>query len=61
MLNITSTEAYHIKNLLNCQSTLYKKLINFSDYAVDPQFKQTFNKAAQTTLSNKEKLLSFLT
>ncbi len=60
MTNISQTELYHLKNLINCQNTIYQKLINFSDYAVDPQFKQAFNKAAQNTLSAKEKLLSFL-
>ena len=60
MPNITLSEAYHIKNLLNYQNVIYKKLINFADYAVDPQFKQAFNKAAQNTISNKEKLISYL-
>lgn len=60
MSNISQNEFYHIKHLINCQTTLYKKLINFADYAVDPQFKQAFNKAAQNTLTAKENLLSLL-
>lgn len=60
MSNITQTELQHIKHLLNCQDTLYQKLTNFADYSVDPQIKQTFNKAAQNTLTTKQKLITFL-
>lgn len=60
MSNITNCELYTLKDLILSHNTFYQKLINFADYAVDPQFKQTFNKAAQNTLSSNEKLISFL-
>lgn len=59
MANITQIELQHLKHLINCQNTIYQKLINYADYAVDPQFKQAFNKAAQNSLTVKEKLLTF--
>ena len=60
MTNITQIELQNLKHLINCQNTIYQKLVNYADYAVDPQFKQAFNKAAQNSLTVKEKLLTFL-
>lgn len=60
MANITQIELQHLKHLINCQDTMYQKLTNYADYAVDPQIKQAFNKAAQNTLTTKQKLLTFL-
>ena len=60
MQNITVLELQDLKRLINIQNINYQKLMNYSDYAVDPQIKQTFNKAAQDALNNKEKLLDFL-
>jgi len=59
MQNITVLELQELKRLINIQNINYQKLMNYSDYAVDPQIKQTFNKAAQDALNNKEKLLGF--
>ena len=59
MPNITVLELQDLKRLINIQNINYQKLMNYSDYAVDPQIKQTFNKAAQDALNNKEKLLDF--
>ncbi len=60
MPNLTEIELQHLKHLIEYQEINYQKLINYSDYAVDPQIKQTFNKAAQDSLNTKEKLISFL-
>lgn len=60
MANIDEVELQHLKHLLNYQETMYHKLTNYADYAVDPQIKQAFNKAAQNTLTTKQKLASFL-
>jgi len=59
MQNLTETELQNLKHLIERQETNYQKLKNYSDYAVDPQIKQTFNKASQDTLNIKEKLISF--
>ena len=59
MQNMTVLELQNLKRLINIQNINYQKLMNYSDYAVDPQIKQTFNKAAQDALNNKEKLLDF--
>lgn len=58
MQNLTVLELQELKRLINIQDVNYQKFLNYSDYAVDPQIKQTFNKAAQDALNNKEKLLS---
>lgn len=60
MQNLTILELQNLKKLINIQDFNYQKLINYSDYSVDPQIKQTFNKAAQDTLNTKQKLLDFL-
>ena len=60
MPNITQIELQNIKHLIKSQETLFQKLTNYADYAVDPQIKQIFNKAAQNTLTTKQKLISFL-
>ena len=60
MQNLTVLELQHLKYLINLQDINYQKLMNYSDYAVDPQIKQTFNKAAQDALNAKQKLLEFL-
>ena len=60
MQELNIIEAEYLRKLVNYQNMNYKKLLNYSDYSVDPQIKQTFKKAAQDTFNNKEKLLSFL-
>jgi ferritin len=60
MTNLTELELQNLKHLIELQDTNYQKLSNYSDYAVDPQIKQFFTKAAQDSLSNKQTLLSFL-
>ena len=57
MQNLTVLELQNLKCLINIQDINYQKLMNYSDYAVDPQIKQTFNKAAQNALNAKQKLL----
>ncbi len=60
MANLTTLELQNLKHLIETQNTCYQKLNNYADYAVDPQIKQVFNKAAQNSLNTKEKLISFL-
>lgn len=60
MANLNEIELQNLKHLINLQDINYKKLMNYSDYAVDPQIKQVFNKAAQDTLTTKQSLISFL-
>ena len=60
MQDLTVLELQNLKCLINLQDINYQKLIYYSDYAVDPQIKQTFHKAAQDTLNTKQKLLEFL-
>lgn len=60
MQNLNTIELQNLKRLINIQNINYQKLLNYSDYAVDPQIKQTFNKAAQDALNAKQKLLEFL-
>ncbi len=60
MANLNELELQNLKHLINLQDINYKKLMNYSDYAVDPQIKQVFNKAAQDALATKQNLVSFL-
>lgn len=60
MTNLTQVELQNLRHLISAQDTTYQKLLNYSEYAVDPQIKQIFNKSAQDTLNTKQKLISFL-
>ena len=60
MSNLNKIELQNLKHLIERQDTNYQKLLNYSDYAVDPQIKQVFNKAAQDSLNSKQKLITFL-
>lgn len=60
MQNLNQAELQHLRHLIGSQDTSYQKLQNYAEYAVDPQIKQVFNKAAQDCLNTKQKLLSFL-
>ena len=60
MPNLNQTELQHLKHLILTQDTSYQKLQNYAEYAVDPQIKQVFNKAAQDCLNTKQKLMTFL-
>lgn len=60
MANLTQIELRNLRHLICMEDTAFKKLTNYADYAVDPQIKQVFNKAAQDALNTKTKLISFL-
>ena len=60
MPNLSKLELENLKELIIREDTSYNKLMNYSEYAVDPQIKQIFNKAAQDKLTNKQKLITFL-
>ena len=60
MPNLNKSELENLRRLIIAEETSYNKLINYAEYAVDPQIKQIFNKAAQDKLNNKQKLINFL-
>lgn len=60
MPNLNKLELENLRELIIREDTSYNKLINYAEYAVDPQIKQIFNKAAQDKLTNKQKLITFL-
>lgn len=60
MSNLNQAELQHLRHLIGGQETSYQKLMNYAEYAVDPQIKQIFNKAAQDSLNTKQKLINFL-
>ena len=60
MINLNKVEMENLRNLIIKEETSYNKLINYAEYAVDPQIKQIFNKAAQKKIKNREKLIDFL-
>ena len=60
MQKINKLELENLRQLIITEETNHNKLMNYAEYAVDPQIKQIFNKAAQDKLINKQKLLNFL-
>lgn len=60
MANLNEIELQNLKHVIEFQNMNYKKLKNYSDYAVDPQIKQVFSKAAQEALNVSQKLITFL-
>lgn len=60
MINLNQIELQNLKHLIELQETSYQKLTNYAEYAVDPQIKQLFNKAAQDSINTKQKLVGFL-
>lgn len=60
MPNLNKAELENLRRLIIEEETSYNKLINYAEYAVDPQIKQIFNKAAQDKLENKQNLITFL-
>lgn len=60
MPNLNKAELENLRRLIIVEETSYNKLIYYAEYAVDPQIKQIFNKAAQDKLINKQNLISFL-
>lgn len=60
MQNLNQSELQHLRHLIGSQDVSYQKLMNYAEYAVDPQIKQIFNKAAQDSLNTKQKLINFL-
>lgn len=60
MPNLNKSELESLRRLIIEEETSYNKLTNYAEYAVDPQIKQIFNKAAQDKLSNKQKFINFL-
>lgn len=60
MPNLNKAELENLRRLIIEEETSYNKLINYAEYAVDPQIKQIFNKAAQDKLINKQNLITFL-
>lgn len=59
MFELSQIELQELRNLILTQITEEQKLINYAEYAVDPQIKQIFNKAAEDCANNKEKLMKF--
>ncbi len=60
MTSLNEVELQNLKHLIEFETINFEKLKNYSDYAVDPQIKQVFNKASQESLNTSQKLISFL-
>lgn len=59
-MNLTQVELQNLRHLIGSHETAHKKLLTYSEQAVDPQIKQMFNKSAQDALNTKQKLMNFL-
>lgn len=59
-MKINQIELQNLRKLINNLEISYSKLINFANFAVDPQIRQIFNQAAKDSLRAKEKLITFI-
>ena len=57
---MTNRDFHIIKELIELKELYYKKFLNYSELAVDPQIKQFFEKAAIMALNDKEKLVNYM-
>ena len=57
---MTNRDFIIIKELIGLKELYYKKFMNYSELAVDPQIKQFFEKAAINSLNEKNKIINFL-
>ena len=60
MAELNQSELQNLRHLIGAHETAYQKLNTYSSQAVDPQIKQLFTKAAQDSLTTKQKLMNFL-
>lgn len=60
MGNISQKELEYINYFIKLQEINLQKLNNYSEYSVDPQIKQLFNKAMQDSMDTKQKISSFI-
>ena len=59
-MKVNKVELQNLRKLITNLDISYNKLINFADYAVDPQIKQIFNQAAKDSLDEDEFLINDL-
>ena len=57
---MTEEEIIIIKEFIKYKELYYQKFLRYSEYAVDPQMKQYFEKLAITFLKDKENIINYL-
>ncbi|MGI5971844.1 MAG: hypothetical protein ACOX7P_09005 [Oscillospiraceae bacterium] len=60
MSQLNQTELQNLRHLIGSHETAYQKMQAFAQQATDPHIKNFFEKSAQSAMSTKQKLMSFL-
>ena len=60
MTQLNQLELQNLRHLIGAHETSYQKLSTYAQQATDPQIKQMFLRSADSALSTKQKLMSFL-
>ena len=60
LIKLKEEEFCIIKEFIDFKELCYKRFLNYSENAVDPQIKQYFEKIAINALNEKEKIINYL-
>lgn len=60
MSQLNQMELQNLRHLIGAHETAYQKMQSYAQQATDPQVKSYFEKSAQSAMSTKQKLITFL-
>ncbi|MDR1131521.1 MAG: hypothetical protein LBL15_03780 [Oscillospiraceae bacterium] len=60
MSQLNQMELQNLRHLIGANETAYQKMQSYAQQASDPQVRSYFERSAQSAMSTKQKLLSFL-
>ena len=60
MSQLNQMELQNLRHLIGAHETAYQKMQAYAQQATDPQVRAYFEKSAQSAMSTKQKLITFL-
>lgn len=60
MSQLNQMELQNLRHLIGAHDTAHQKMQTYAQQSNDPQVKSYFEKSAQSAMSTKQKLISFL-
>lgn len=60
MSQLNQMELQNLRHLIGAHDTAYQKMQAYAQGSSDPQIKSYFEKSAQSAMSTKQKLMTFL-
>ncbi len=60
MSQLNQMELQNLRHLIGSHDTAYQKMQTYAQQATDPQVRSYFEKSAQSAMSTKQKLMTFL-